>query len=42
MRADQFMPESVDLAKPGTAQVRKGEEHKSVNLQRGCVNVCGL
>ncbi|EKM59601.1 uncharacterized protein PHACADRAFT_205821 [Phanerochaete carnosa HHB-10118-sp] len=34
----QFMPESVDLAKPGTAQVRKGEEHKNVNLQRGSVN----
>ncbi|GJE84745.1 EAF domain-containing protein [Phanerochaete sordida] len=33
-----FLPESVDLAKPSTAQVRKGEANRKVDLQRGSVN----
>lgn len=38
---DGFLPESVDLAKPSTAQVRKGEANRKVDLQRGSVNVSG-
>lgn len=37
---DNFIPESVDTAKPGTVEVKKGNEITNVIVERASSQVC--
>lgn len=40
--ADNFKPGGVDATKPGSIEVRKGQENTSVVVERGSEKVCDL